>query len=258
MSDLPSSDRTHERRSPVDQQASLELLNPAPKGVKRWDLSEHAWMSYEAGFLSATEASELMGTLIQGEDWEQRAIQVFGKAVDQPRLMSWGGALPYRYSGQTLPPREVFTALKPLWERVELACGVEFNHVLLNYYRDGRDYMGMHADDETELGLNPVIAAISLGVTRRFVVAPKQRKSDRRRRRRRTPLGQQTILLHHGSLMVMGGDMQHYWRHGVPKMTQKEQSGPRINITFRKLLGAPGEVERARAITPPPSFLSEG
>lgn len=244
-------------------EALLDLKQPSlpdaePTSVRRWDLSEHAWMSYEPRFLSEIEASELMERLIAGEDWEQRAIQVFGKAVDQPRLMSWGGELPYRYSGQTLPPREVFATLKPLWERVELACGERFNHVLLNYYRDGRDYMGMHADDETELGLNPVIAAISLGVTRRFVVAPKQRKSDRRRRRKRTPLGQQSILLHHGSLMVMGGDMQHYWRHGVPKMTQKEQSGPRINITFRRLLGAPGEVSRARPATPPPSFLSGG
>lgn len=226
--------------------------------LKRWDLSEHAWISYEPSFLADHEANRLMETLIDEEDWEQRAIQVFGKPIDQPRLISWGGNMPYRYSGQTLAPREVFEALKPLWQQVEQACGTDFNHVLLNYYRDGKDYMGMHADDETELGLNPVIAAISLGVTRRFVVAPKQRKNDRRKRRKRSLLGQKTILLHHGSLMVMGGDMQHYWRHGVPKMNQKEQQGPRINITFRKLLGAPGEIQRVRPITPPPSFLSEG
>jgi alkylated DNA repair dioxygenase AlkB len=216
-------------------------------------------VTYEPSFLSDEEANTLMKALIEGEEWEQRAIQVFGKAVDQPRLMSWGGELPYRYSGQTLPPREVFPVLSDVWRRVEEACGHSFNHVLLNYYRDGRDYMGMHADDEAELGLNPVIAALSLGVTRRFVMAPKQRKRDQRKRGRgkRRPVGQQTLRLHHGSLMVMGGDMQHYWRHGVPKMTQKEESGPRINITFRKLLGAPGEVPRVRAQTPPPACLQE-
>ena len=220
---------------------------------RRWELSEGAWMSYEPHFLSDEEAAALMSGLVESEEWEQRAIQVFGSAVNQPRLMSWGGELPYRYSGQTLPPRAPSPLLAALWARVEEACGHTFNHVLLNYYRDGRDHMGMHADDEAELGRDPLIAAISLGVTRRFVIEPKRRgrRDDRRDRRRRSPEGRQTLLLHHGSLMVMGGDMQHTWRHGVPKMGAREPQGARINITFRALLGLPGEVPRPRRVAPP-------
>jgi alkylated DNA repair dioxygenase AlkB len=231
---------------------------------KRWQLSESAWITYEPHFLSDEEAEALMSALVETEEWEQRAIQVFGSAVNQPRLMSWGGELPYRYSGQTLPPRAPSDLLKTLWERVEAACGHSFNHVLLNYYRDGRDHMGMHADDEAELGQDPLIAAISLGVTRRFVIEPKRRerreekgRDGRRGRRRKSPEGRQTLLLHHGSLMVMGGDMQHTWRHGVPKMGARETSGPRINITFRTLLGLPGEVPRPRR-HPRPEPLSDG
>ena len=208
----------------------------------RFELSESAWVDYYGHFLTDREGDILMKTLIEEEAWAHRPIIIFGKEIPQPRLISWGGSLPYRYSGQTLPPRSIHSALNALWGRVEEACGHTFNHVLLNYYRDGDDNMGMHADDEVELGRNPKIAALSIGVKRRFKMNPKRRRKDRRQRRHEG----RVILLHHGSLMVMGGDMQHTWRHGVPKMKPQEESGPRINITFRQLLGAPGEVKRAQ------------
>jgi alkylated DNA repair dioxygenase AlkB len=103
-----------------------------------------------------------------------------------------------------------------------------FDHVLLNLYRDGRDSIGMHADNEPELGSNPPVAAVSLGATRRFVV---QRKGKRRGKPRSIPL-------EHGSLLVMGGTMQHGWYHGVPKT--RADVGERINVTFRRLRGPPG------------------
>lgn len=216
---------------------SVPLTSP-----KRFELSRSAWVDYYSHFISDDEGDILMQTLIEEEAWAHRPIVVFGKEILQPRLISWGGSLPYKYSGQTLSPRSAHSALSALWAQVEETCGHTFNHVLLNYYRDGHDHMGMHADDELELGRDPLIAALSIGVKRRFKMSPKRRKRDRRRRRNEG----REILLHHGSLMVMGGDMQHTWRHGVPKMKSQEESGPRINITFRKLLGAPGEVKRTQ------------
>jgi hypothetical protein len=118
--------------------------------------------------------------------------------------------------------------LKNLCEMVEKQCGTQFNHIVLNYYRDGKDHIGMHADDEQELGWNPTIAAISLGDSRSFVVEPKSRKIKKRPFR---------INLKHASLLIMGGDIQHRYRHGVPK-NQSEK--PRINVTFRYLQGPPG------------------
>jgi alkylated DNA repair dioxygenase AlkB len=100
--------------------------------------------------------------------------------------------------------------------------GAEFNAVLLNLYRDGRDGMGWHADDEPELGRNPVIASVSLGATRRFCL--------RHRRRRDLKLD---LPLPHGSLLLMAGATQHHWLHALPK-TQRPV-GERINLTFRRV-----------------------
>ena len=209
------------------------------KKSKHHLFGDHAWVDYYPQFLDQDEGSELFHLLVASEEWEARAIQVFGKAVQQPRLMSWGGELPYRYSGQTLEPREVNPLLKTLWTKIEHKSNAKFNHVVINYYRDGRDHMGMHADDERELGRDPVIAALSLGVNRRFVLEPKARRGKRGRRGRKY-----TLHLAHGSLMVMGGDLQHTWRHGVPKVRASDPQGARLNITFRQLLGAPGTVQR--------------
>ena len=103
---------------------------------------------------------------------------------------------------------------------------LEFNHALVNRYRDGNDSMGLHADAEPELGPNPVVASLSLGATRRFVIRHKRDREDRRE-----------LELVHGSLLVMGGTMQHHYRHGLPRT--RHPVGQRINVTFRRLLRAP-------------------
>jgi alkylated DNA repair dioxygenase AlkB len=192
------------------------------------DLGDGAWLTYTPGWLDPGEAQRLLETLREEVAWEQRAIVVAGRSIVQPRLIGWAGVEAYRYSGQTLPPRESGPTLAALTERVNTATDTWFDHVLLNRYRDGRDSMGLHADDEPELGRCPVVAAVSLGVARRFVV---QRKG--RRRGRPT-----SLTLEHGSLLVMGGTMQHGWYHGVPK--QPSVTGERINVTFRTLRGPPG------------------
>ncbi len=201
--------------------------------ARRKNLGGGAWIVYATGWLGREEATELQEALTESVPWEQRAISMFGKQIMQPRLIGWGGELPYRYSGQTLPPREVLACLRPVWERVNREVEVPFNHLLLNRYRSGNDAMGFHADDEPELGYEPVIAAVSLGVRRKFVMKAKGKRKTKR-----------TVELAHGSLLLMGGTHQHKWYHGVPRQGSVEQE--RINLTFRLLKGPPGWREPLR------------
>ena len=141
--------------------------------------------------------------------WEQREIVMFGRRALQPRLIAWAGAFGYRYSGQTPEPRPPEPALAALLARVVDHTRVPFNHVLANRYRDGSDSIGLHADDEPELGLDPVVATPSFGATRKFVLKP-----------RRTRLGSNRSLdVEHGSLLVMGGTCQRHYVHGVPRQS---------------------------------------
>jgi len=102
---------------------------------------------------------------------------------------------------------------------------IPFNHLLANLYRDGRDSMGMHADDERELGPAPVVATLSLGVTRRFVIAPRRTKTGDRRH----------LPLASGSLLIMGGACQSEFRHGLPRDPAVQTE--RISLTFRTVIG---------------------
>lgn len=194
------------------------------------DLGLGAWIRYEPGWLAPAAADALFARLLAELPWEQRPIVVAGREVMQPRLMAWGGALPYRYSGQTLPPAPIHPALAPLMARAAEGCGVPFDHVTVNRYRDGRDWIGFHTDAERELGRDPQIASLSLGVVRRFVL---ERKGRRRTKR--------SLRLAHGSLLVMGGRCQKFWYHGLPK--DPEVTSDRINVTFRWIKGPPGWTE---------------
>ena len=193
----------------------------------RTELGRGAFYDYDPAWLTAPEAHILFDGLVDAMPWEQRAIRVFGREVMQPRLIAWAGEVPYRYSGQTLEPRPVPEVLGPILAAVRSACNVTFNHILLNRYRDGHDSMGMHADDERDLGRDPVIAALSLGTARRFLLRPKNRNAKHRAE----------VTLENGSLLVMGGNTQHTWRHGVPK--QKRVTTERINVTFRRVYPSP-------------------
>lgn len=197
--------------------------------MQNFELSDGAFTTYDEEWLPRHVADAVLQTLTNEASWEQRPINMFGREIMQPRLISWAGDLPYRYSGQTLPPRAMTPVLEALTLRVQQVVGKPFNHVLLNRYRDGQDCMGMHADDEGELGRNPVIAALSLGVERDFVLAPREHRRRKEKKR---------FALRHGSLLVMAGTIQHSWRHGVPRMNGVQ--GERINVTWRWLKGPPG------------------
>ena len=172
----------------------------------------------------AAEASGLFDELRRQIDWQQEEILMFGRRVPVPRRVAWHGdpAATYAYSGTEHHPLPWTPALEQARARVTGLTGVDFNAVLLNLYRDGRDGMGWHADDEPELGRNPVIASLSLGATRRFCL--------RHRRRRDLRVD---VPLSHGSLLLMSGATQHHWLHALPKTAVPV--GERINLTFRRV-----------------------
>ena len=190
-------------------------------------LARGAWLEHDPQWLSRPDADAALVALREELDWEQREIVIFGRRVLQPRLIAWAGELGYRYSGQTLEPREYTPAARRLLERVRERVGAPFNHVLVNRYRSGDDSMGFHADAEPELGRDPVVATVSLGATRRFVVQPRKKQDGERR----------DLILGHGALVVMGGTCQRHYVHGVPR--QAGVGGERISLTFRLLLRPP-------------------
>jgi alkylated DNA repair dioxygenase AlkB len=187
----------------------------------RIDLSAASWLEHEPAFLAPAEATRVLDQLRGELAWEQREIVLFGRNIPQPRLIGWGGAVPYRYSGQTLEPRALTATVSALLARVSAFARAPFNHVLANRYRDGRDSMGMHADDERELGPAPVVATLSLGAARRFVIAPRRANAGPRR----------SLTLESGSLLVMGGACQAELRHGLPR--DPAVQAERISLTFR-------------------------
>ncbi|HEY1042665.1 MAG TPA: alpha-ketoglutarate-dependent dioxygenase AlkB [Telluria sp.] len=180
----------------------------------------------ELGYLARLPLSrppdEVLQLLIAGTAWRAETVTVFGRRHLQPRLSAWHGERRYTYSGLTLDPLPWTPLLLEIKAAVEAACGAQFNSVLLNYYRDGRDSMGMHSDDEPELGPSPVIASVSFGEERAFIL------------RHRTLRQTRKLVLASGSLLVMRGATQHHWQHGINKSTRP--MGPRVNLTFRNIL----------------------
>ncbi|HMU67023.1 MAG TPA: alpha-ketoglutarate-dependent dioxygenase AlkB [Cellvibrionaceae bacterium] len=169
---------------------------------------------------------EVLARLIAQVPWVQEDIIIYGKRHPQPRLIAWYGdeGMNYRYSGVTHYPLPWSSILLELKHKVEALCGCSFNSALVNYYRHERDSMGMHSDDERELGPQPVIASLSLGGPRTLIFKPKRGGA------------RFTLALPPGSLLVMQGDTQKNWLHGINKETTP--CAPRVNITFRRIIQA--------------------
>lgn len=179
-------------------------------------------------FLDDAAALELEQRLRSELDWEQRSIVLFGRSVAQPRLIAWGGDLPYRYSGQTLEPRALPPSLQAVLVDVSNRTGVDWNHVLVNRYRDGQDSMGWHADAEPELGPDPPVATLSLGATRRFLLRPRRPAGVEERR---------AFELSNGSLLLMAGATQRHYVHCIPRSAGV--LAERISLTFRRISREP-------------------
>ncbi|KAB7630820.1 alpha-ketoglutarate-dependent dioxygenase AlkB family protein [Stenotrophomonas rhizophila] len=187
-----------------------------------------AEVSWHRHWLSRDAADTLQRTLREDVPWEVHKIRMFGRQVDSPRLSCWMGdpAARYRYSGTEFVPQPWHPALLPLRDQLGEFCGHAFNSVLLNRYRDGDDGMGWHSDNEPELGPAPVIASVSLGAARRFLL-----------RRRDDHAKKAEVLLDHGDLLVMGGQTQRHYQHSLPKSARP--LAERLNLTFRWIT-APG------------------
>lgn len=173
----------------------------------------------------APEAAAAAFTRLRDETpWRAEEIRIAGRSIPMPRLTAWYGdaSATYVYSGLRNEPLPWTSLLADLRAAVAEAAGAALNSVLLNHYRDGRDSMGWHADDEPELGRDPVIASLSLGAPRRFVLRHAKKKNCG-----------MTLLLGDGALLVMAGTTQHFYRHAVPK---EESAGARINLTFRRVV----------------------
>lgn len=175
-------------------------------------------------WLGEAEAGALLTDLQATIPWEVHRIRIFGREVDSPRLSCWIGDedASYVYSRTRFEPRPWTPLLESLRDRVAYSCGARFNSVLANLYRSGQDSMGWHSDDEPELGVQPVIASLSLGAVRRFRLKPRGEGG------RGNVLG---IELGHGSLLRMAGHTQRLYMHDLPKMSAAV--GPRLNLTFR-------------------------
>jgi alkylated DNA repair dioxygenase AlkB len=176
-------------------------------------------------FFDLQESDRLFQVLRDETIWRQDKIKLYGKEIDLPRKIAWYGERDkaYTFSRIRLEPLPWTQTLVAIKERIETIAKVEFNSVLLNFYRDGKDSNAWHTDDEPELGKNPTIASVSFGGTRRFMLRHKQDKSLKTE-----------LQLNHGSFLLMSGTTQHFWQHQIPKTAKKV--APRINLTFRRII----------------------
>lgn len=216
--------------------------------MERFVLNRGAFCILHRACLTKDAAGSLLAQLMDEVPWESRAITLFGREVMQPRLVAFVGdpdAI-YTYSRTRHEPAPWTPHLAALRLRVSEIAGVSFNSVLCNLYRDGRDSMGLHSDSEPELGPDPIIASLSLGATRRFSLRAKAAHSAAGTETDAAPhadakthgdgVAKLDLELSSGSLLVMAGTTQRFYRHAVPK--QPSISAPRINLTFRSILAA--------------------
>ncbi len=184
-------------------------------------LSQIEGIEYFPDFFSPSESGKLFASLEKQLAWSEESIKMYGKPIKVPRLVCWYGDdnVSYRYSGidhTGLPWTPELLAIK---KNIEQHTNHNFNSVLGNYYRDGNDSMGWHADNEKELGKTPCIASVSLGEERLFKIRHKQSRATHE------------VTLCDGSLLIMSGNFQNEWQHSVPKT--KTCTRPRINLTYR-------------------------
>lgn len=181
-----------------------------------------AEITYFPNFLDTESANNYFKKLREEVSWQQDDIKVFGKTYQQPRLTALYGnnSQSYSYSSITMQPKEFTEELKELLAMVAKKSSLYFTTCLLNLYRDGKDSNGWHSDDEKALGKNPPIASITLGQPRFFHLKHKTKKELKHK-----------ILLENGSLLLMTGPTQHFWKHQIPKTAKP--IGERINLTFR-------------------------
>jgi len=186
---------------------------------------QDASLVYYPDFLTKEVADEMYDVLLKDLNWEQHYIKLFGKTIAQPRLTALYSSKKetYTYSGLQLKPHPYPEELKKLNDLLSETTHEKFTHCLANLYRDGNDSMGWHADNEKELGKDPVIASLSIGGPRKFQL-----------KHIKNPQLKHSLFLDHGSLLIMKGKTQEFWKHQLPKSKKITES--RINLTFRTII----------------------
>ena len=198
----------------------LDLFNSSKTNTERKQIQNGEYL-HISNFFDKTTSDNYLQTLLNTIDWKQEKMNMYGKELLFPRLTAWYGDndKPYSFSGITLKPKQWTTELLEIKSKVETKTDVLFNSVLLNRYRNGNDSISWHTDAEKELGKNPIIASVNFGATREFQLRHIQTKEKL------------SIQLSHGSLLIMLGELQHFWQHQIPKT--KKPVSERINLTFR-------------------------
>ena len=197
-----------------------ELFTSGSCGKKFFDLPDTELMLYD-NFFTKEESDRYYTTLLNNTPWQEYVMEIYDKTVTAPRMISWYENKDNSGADRTKP--DWTPELLLIKERVEKETQIEFNCVLLNLYRDGKDGVAWHSDREHNFGKDAIIASVSFGETRMFRLRHKFRKD----------IGQVEIPLHHGSLLLMAGTTQSFWEHQVPKTARDIL--PRINLTFRQI-----------------------
>jgi alkylated DNA repair dioxygenase AlkB len=207
---------------PVKKPYHLTGQDTLPSAISRQVLAlpDGEVILYQRVF-TGTQRDRLFQELLDHTPWQQHTIKLYGRTMAVPRLSAWHGdpGAVYCYSGLRLEPLPWTPVLCEIKAVVEQLADTPFNSVLLNLYRHGQDSIGWHSDDEPELGHHPVIASVSLGAVRRFIL-----------RHKRLPV-RLPLDLDAGSVLLMRGATQQHWQHQLPKT--RKPTNPRINLTFR-------------------------
>lgn len=200
----------------------LNLFDTSNDRIKPIKIQDGEYI-FHSQFFTKKEADSYLDTFTKSIHWKQEEMKMYGKTVKFPRLTAWYGDndKPYSFSGITLQPHPWTKELLEIKEKIEPLCDETFNSVLLNLYRDGNDSISWHTDAEKELGKNPIIASVNFGAERTFQLRHMETKE------------RINIPLSHGSLLIMQGELQHFWQHQIPKT--KTVKTPRINLTFRAI-----------------------
>jgi alkylated DNA repair dioxygenase AlkB len=210
----------------MSQQLNLNLSQQSEISgslqVKQFSLTD-AELIFYPHFFSEEESDLIFQRLLTEINWRQDKIKFYGKEINIPRLTAWYGdnGKSYTYSNIKMNPTAWTPVLLSIKNSIEEIAKISFNSVLINFYRDGKDSMGWHSDDEPELGEDPIIASVSFGGARKFQLRHRFNKT----------LAKVELNLTHGSLLMMQGKTQEYWQHQIPKTAKSVM--PRINLTFR-------------------------
>jgi len=183
----------------------------------------NAEITFYPHFFSREESDDFLEKLMNTIKWQRDYISLYGRQIPIPRQTAWYGDedRSYTYSRIRMLPKAWNDTLLKIKQRVENVTKIQYNSVLVNLYRDGKDGVAWHSDDEPELGDTPIIGSVSFGGERRFMLKPKNKTLQEKHE----------ILLNHGSFLLMTGTTQKHWLHQIPKTSKKVEQ--RINLTFR-------------------------